>query len=350
MVALSDINVDELHGMKRKQLQALCKKTGVKANGKSEELIERLMEHIQRGGSDSTSDDSNDDQQHYESAAEEDKSSPPPNEGAQNATPGKLFKVVPLLNTEPVVMDAPEAMSVVEPSQFSAQVKEFTAKLEARAAARFADQGVENIEKINPAFGLVTKTPKSQKLAKTILFDKAHDKLFSSGDSILSHWSAKKTAGPATPNGKRNNDSSVHESNKRPRVEVLFASPSVQPQSARQSRKSTRTRSMTAKAQRTAAPGAVLDGSKTAAVDNRVQTASDLKALSSTKLFADAPVADTSSVASEVAEFAPLAEMETTSVLAAASPAKAPLNPPTLQPDAATPNPPQLSPPQLNLL
>ncbi|KAJ2457276.1 hypothetical protein GGI02_006154, partial [Coemansia sp. RSA 2322] len=135
MVALSDINVDELHGMKRKQLQALCKKTGVKANGKSEELIERLMEHIQRGGSDSTSDDSNDDQQHYESAAEEDKSSPPPNEGAQNATPGKLFKVVPLLNTEPVVMDAPEAMSVVEPSQFSAQVKEFTAKLEARAAA-----------------------------------------------------------------------------------------------------------------------------------------------------------------------------------------------------------------------
>ncbi|KAJ2873943.1 hypothetical protein GGH93_002795, partial [Coemansia aciculifera] len=307
MATLADINIEELHTLKHKQLQSLCKKHGVKANGKSEEIVERLIECINNGGSDHASNDSNndsdddDDDQRYDSATEESKSSTLPGDGDQIATPEKLFKVVPLLNTKPVEMDAPESITVVEQAQFTSQVEKFTAQLEARAAAIAAQMGNEDIEKYNPAYGLVVKTPRSKTATKTIAFDKAHEKLFSSGDSIANHWSAKKVT---TPSNKRINDSSVLDSNKRPRVEVLFKSPSVQPQSERTKRKSTKVKSMTAKAQRTAAPGASLDGSKT--VDIRVKSTSDTAALSSTTLF-DVPPETPKSKAAAV-DFAPLVE------------------------------------------
>ncbi|KAJ2107254.1 hypothetical protein GGI03_000050 [Coemansia sp. RSA 2337] len=298
MATLADINIEELHTFKRKQLQTLCKKHGVKANGKSEEIIERLIECINNGGSDHVSNDTDDsdDDQRYDSAAEESKSSTLPADGI--ATPEKLFKVVPLLATEP--MDAPESITVVEPAQFASQVEKFTAQLEARAAAIAAEMGKEDIEKYNPAYGLV-RTPRSKTATKTIAFDKAHDKLFSSGDSIANHWSAKKVT--ATP--KRVNEDVV-DSNKRPRVEVLFKSPSVQPQSARAKRKSTRGKSMTAKSQRTAAPGASLDGSKTVVVDSRVQSTGDAAVLSSTILFGPPPTTPVSKAAD--VDFAPLVD------------------------------------------
>ncbi|KAJ2031755.1 hypothetical protein H4S03_006492 [Coemansia sp. S3946] len=298
MATLADINIEELHTFKRKQLQTLCKKHGVKANGKSEEIIERLIECINNGGSDHVSNDTDDsdDDQRYDSAAEESKSSTLPADGI--ATPEKLFKVVPLLATEP--MDAPESITVVEPAQFASQVEKFTAQLEARAAAIAAEMGKEDIEKYNPAYGLV-RTPRSKTATKTIAFDKAHDKLFSSGDSITNHWSAKKVT--ATP--KRVNEDVV-DSNKRPRVEVLFKSPSVQPQSARAKRKSTRGKSMTAKSQRTAAPGASLDGSKTVVVDSRVQSTGDAAVLSSTILFGPPPTTPVSKAAD--VDFAPLVD------------------------------------------
>ncbi|KAJ2744159.1 hypothetical protein GGI20_003197 [Coemansia sp. BCRC 34301] len=311
MAVLADINTEELHALKRKQLQSLCKKHGVKANGKSEELIERLTNFIKKGGSENDNndgeqdDEDDDDDQRYDSATEEDKSGTLSSNDGQSATPAKLFKVVPLQNAMPVEMVAPESMTVVQQEQFSSQVEMFTAKLEARAAAIAADMAKDDVEKYNPAYGLDLLTPKSKKSAKTILFDRAHDKLFSNSDSILSHWSAKKVTEATTPSNKRTNDSSVLESNKRPRMEVLFESPSVQPQSAGLRRKSIKAKAMTAKARRTAAPGASLDGSKTVSADGRVKPTSDKLGLSSIRLFAEAPAEAEPS--SEV-EFAPLVD------------------------------------------
>ncbi|KAJ2833029.1 hypothetical protein GGI24_000996 [Coemansia furcata] len=309
MTTLADINIEELHTLKRKQLQSLCKKHGVKANGKSEEIIERLIEHINKGGNDNASDsgdggsddDDDDDDQRYDSAAEEVKSSALPSSGDQIATPEKLFKVVPLL--KPAEMDAPESITVVDQAQFTSQVEKFTAQLEARAAAMAAQMGNDDIEKYNPAYGLVVKTPRSKNATKTISFDKAHEKLFSSDDSIANHWSAKKVT---TPGNKRINDS-VLDSNKRPRVEALFGSPSVQPQSARAKRKSTKVKSMTVKTQRTAAPGASLDGSKTVAADSRVKLASDIAALSPATLFSGVSLA-TPEPQTAIIGFAPLVD------------------------------------------
>ncbi|KAJ2416007.1 hypothetical protein H4218_001083 [Coemansia sp. IMI 209128] len=329
MATLADINIEELHTLKRKQLQSLCKKHGVKANGKSEEIIERLIDHINKGGSDNASnasdtdsdDNDDDDDQRYDSATDKVKPTAVPNGEGQDATPEKLFKVVPLLNTNPVEMDAPESMAVIDQAQFTSQVEKFTAQLEARAATIAAQMGNGEVEKYNPAYGLVVKTPRSKNATKTISFDKAHERLFSSGDSIANHWSAKKVA--TTPNNKRANDG-VPESNKRPRVEVLFESPSVQPQSARAKRKSTRGKSMTAKAQRTAAPGASLDGSKTVAAGGRVKPAGGAAALASTKLFDALPATPEPNVAE--ADFAPLvdvassARMESESISTIASP------------------------------
>ncbi|KAJ1671587.1 hypothetical protein GGF44_000701 [Coemansia sp. RSA 1694] len=318
MAVLADINTEELHTLKRKQLQSLCKKHGVKANGKSEELIERLTEFINKGGSenansdsehDDDDDDDDDDDQRYDSATEEDKSGILPSSGGQDATPAKLVKVVPLLDTKPVEMDAPASMTEIEQAQFSSQVEIYTAKLEARAAALAADMAKDDAEKCNLAYGLDLLTPKSKKSAKAISFDKAHEKLFSGSDSILSHWSAKKATAATTPSNKRTDDSNVQDSNKRPRIEVLFESPSVQPQSARPRRKSTKTKAMTTKARRTAAPSASLDGSKTISADSRVKPTSDLAALASTKLFADTPAAAEPSAATSAADFAPLTDV-----------------------------------------
>ncbi|KAJ2336869.1 hypothetical protein GGI00_000588, partial [Coemansia sp. RSA 2681] len=254
-------------------------------------------------------DDDNDVDQRYDSATEEDKSSTLPSSGGQDATPAKLVKVAPLLDTKPVEMDAPASMTEIEQAQFSSQVEMYTAKLEARAAALAADMAKDDAEKCNLAYGLDLLTPKSKKSAKAISFDKAHEKLFSGSDSILSHWSAKKATAATTPSNKRTDDSSVQDSNKRPRIEVLFESPSVQPQSARPRRKSTKTKAMTAKARRTAAPSASLDGSRTVSADSRVKPASDLSALASTKLFADTPAAAEPSAATSVADFAPLTDV-----------------------------------------
>ncbi|KAJ2546311.1 hypothetical protein EV175_005646, partial [Coemansia sp. RSA 1933] len=56
----TDFSVDELQTMKRKQLQSLCKKHGIKANGKNEELVEQLLEATGTDGGEENNKNDND--------------------------------------------------------------------------------------------------------------------------------------------------------------------------------------------------------------------------------------------------------------------------------------------------
>ncbi|KAI8324343.1 hypothetical protein GQ54DRAFT_67399 [Martensiomyces pterosporus] len=362
------INVEELHGLKRKQLQALCKKHGIKANGKNEELIEHLTEYAQSGNgsndagdADSSSDTDSNGEQEYESAAEtEDKSNEDPaisepadEELGSNAASGDsnntsestessredaaeldsepveteaeradehgarekkdkgdiVFKTVPASSSELLSMQVPESIRPVDNTHFSSLADKITAEMEARASALAADQRKEAVEKYNSTHSILpAETPsKSKQPKKAISFDKAHERLFEHDDSITSHWAAKKVPGAATPRSKRANgdlDSDLQASSKRQRIEPLLT-----PQSARQRRKSTKNKSMTAKAQRTSAMKIKApDGSRTAFAGGRTRFV-DALGLSSTKLFADKPLSSTSG--SKKAEFAPLAKPAT---------------------------------------
>ncbi|KAJ2158833.1 hypothetical protein GGF46_003486 [Coemansia sp. RSA 552] len=268
---MADINADELHNLKRKQLQSLCKKNGIKANGKNEELIEMLLEHAQDGPVDTASGD--------ESVPEE--------ANGEEEGPEKVFKVVPDTGAKELSMEAPESMERVSREQFPSLAEKVTAEMEARTAALAADQRKEVVKEYKAAHNIDTDTPSDSNEAAR--FDKAHDKIFGDDDSIANHWAANKT-----PRKKRINDSGeVPASNKRPRLEPLFSSPAVtRPpiQSPDQRRKSVKSKAMTAKARRTAAAmtSSVTDGYKTVAAAGTRTKASGKAGLLGTQLFAGA--------------------------------------------------------------
>ncbi|KAJ2664231.1 hypothetical protein IW148_002055 [Coemansia sp. RSA 1199] len=303
MSSLGDINMDDLQNLKRKQLQSLCKKHDIKANGKTEELIERLLAYAQSGtadgeaGTNSETEDESDD----DDVDETDKTS----------EPEKVFKVMPTTDSEPLEMEAPESIKFVSNKEFSSMAERVTAEMEARAAAMAADQRKEVLEKYHAANRDIPETPNKTKQTKSISFDKAHEKIFNDNDSIVNHWAANKAPG-TTPRNKRTNGESTVGSNKRPRLEPLFSSPAVtglSTQSPSQRRKSTKAKAMTARARRTAAAATdgAANGSKTVAANTRVKAASSA-ALSATKLFADSE--SPAGAAKSIEESAPLTELK----------------------------------------
>ncbi|KAJ1667866.1 hypothetical protein IW140_001417 [Coemansia sp. RSA 1813] len=270
----TDLSVDELQKMKRKQLQSLCKKHGIKANGKNEELVEQLLE---AASSEEGEDGNGCIKDKKEERTEADDSEPSNNE--DDAKDG---------SNDPPEIQAPETENRIDKPQFSSVAEQVIAEMETRALSLAESQRKEAVEKYNTAHNIIAETPKNGKLAgKTAAFEKAHDKIFKDDDSILNHWSARKTPGKATPNNKRPNaeDSSL-DTNKRPRVEVLFASPTVV-KSKSQKLESVQAKAMTSKVQRTQTPKTVtasIDGSKTAIAGSRSQPV-DLSRLSPTALF-----------------------------------------------------------------
>ncbi|KAJ1863755.1 hypothetical protein LPJ78_003831 [Coemansia sp. RSA 989] len=296
MSALADINIEELHSMKRKQLQTLCKKHGIKANGKNEELIEQLVEaqNTVADNNDTSMSKSDDDEEFHE--AEE--------APAQD----KVFKVMPTVNSKPLEMEPPENMELVKNKEFPSLAEKLTAEMEARAAAMSAEERKEVLDKYNATNEALLKTPNRAKQGKSVLFDKAHEKIFNNDDSIVNHWAANKVPG-STPQNKRSNaDTSSATTSKRPRLEPLFSSPSVTRsavQSPAQRRKSTKTRAMTAKARRTAAATAgTVNGAQTVATSTRVKAAGG--DLTSTTLFAGSA----SATSTNIEDSAPIAEPE----------------------------------------
>ncbi|KAJ2829294.1 hypothetical protein IWW50_000940, partial [Coemansia erecta] len=294
--------------MKRKQLQSLCKKYGIKANGKTEELIEQLLEYAQtstvEGGADATNNSESENESDAEQHSETDKA----------AEPEKVFKVMPTTDSKPLDMEAPDSMKFVSNKEFSSMAERVTAEMEARAAAMAADQRKEVLEKYHAASRPVPETPNKSKQEKSISFDKAHDKIFSDNDSIVNHWAANRAPGTTPRNKRTNGDESAAASSKRPRLEPLFSSPAVTGsamQSPAQRRKSTKTKAMTARARRTAAAttASAANGSKTVAGNSRVKSA-DTNGISATKLFADAD--NSANAAKNIEDSAPLSEPEVT--------------------------------------
>ncbi|KAJ2573349.1 hypothetical protein GGH19_004517 [Coemansia sp. RSA 1807] len=307
MSSLGDINMDDLQNMKRKQLQSLCKKHDIKANGKTEELIERLLEYAQSGtadgevGTHSEPEDESDD----DNVDETDKSS----------EPEKVFKVMPTTDIEPLDMAAPESINFVSNKEFPSMAERVTAEMEARAAAMAADQRKEVLEKYYAANRDVAETPNKTKQTKAISFDKAHDKIFNDNDSIVNHWAANKAPGTTPRNKRTNGDESAVASNKRPRLEPLFSSPAVtgspmQSSGQRRKSKKAKVKAKSARARRTAAADfdGATNGSKTVASNTRVKAAGSA-ALSATKLFADSD--SSAGAAKSIEDSAPLAELKT---------------------------------------
>ncbi|KAJ2080146.1 hypothetical protein H4R24_003275 [Coemansia sp. RSA 988] len=291
MADLTDVSMEELHNLKRKQLQSLCKKRGLKANGKNEELIEQLLEQTQHGSSGEQGDDASDTGSN--NASDNDDDETPPSAAEDASETEKVFKDIPSTSDKPLVMEDPNTMKRVDDSQFQSMADKVTAEMEARVAAMAAGQRKDAIEQYNKVHNIAPTTPnRTEQQSKTISFNMAHDKIFDGDDSIANHWSAKRVPGTATPKNKRTNgDDSMLASNKRPRLEPLFPPSAVvgSPfQSPGQRRKSTKSKAMTARARRTAAStlSNALDGSKTVAVGTRVKSA-DIDKMVGTKLFAD---------------------------------------------------------------
>ncbi|KAJ2455587.1 hypothetical protein EV183_000686 [Coemansia sp. RSA 2336] len=271
--------------MKRKQLQTLCKKHGIKANGKTEELIEQLVEAQTTVADNDTSMFKSDDDEEFHEAEEA---------PAQE----KVFKVMPTINGKPLEMESPESMELVKNKEFPSLAEKLTAEMEARAAAMSAEERKEVLDKYNATNEALLKTPNRAKQGKSVLFDKAHEKIFNNDDSIVNHWAANKVPG-STPQNKRSNaDTGDAATSKRPRLEPLFSSPSVTRsavQSPAQRRKSTKTRAMTAKARRTAAATTTAaNGAQTVATSTRVKAAAS--DLTSTTLFSGSASAASTSI------------------------------------------------------
>ncbi|KAJ2398293.1 hypothetical protein GGI23_003255, partial [Coemansia sp. RSA 2559] len=275
MASTTDFNVDELQNMKRKQLQSLCKKHGIKANGKNDELVEQLLEATNADEGEKSNSSIDDKQGNAESDELE------PSEGKDDTKVDS--------NDSPAIQAA-ETGSYVDKPQFTSVAEQVIAEMETRALSLAEGQRKEAVEKYNALRNIVAETPRKVQLAEktTAVFDKAHDKIFKDDDSIVNHWAARKTPGKATPNNKRPNaDEGTPGTIKRPRVEVLFASPTVVKAKA-QKEGSAQAKAMTSKVQRTQTPktaAASVDGSKTAVANSRSKPAG-LSKLAATTLFA----------------------------------------------------------------
>ncbi|KAI9506294.1 hypothetical protein BX070DRAFT_219666 [Coemansia spiralis] len=285
MVSLAELDIEELQKLKRKQLQSLCKKHGIKANGKNEELIEHLLEAATNGGNSNKGNMDN-------GISDIEDNEGMKADGDDIAGPGtkqdKMFKVLPESCADQPAIETPESMSFVDNKLFVSLAEKVTAEMEARAAALASSERKAVVAKYEVAHNVVLEAPnKPKSLGKVTAFDKAHDKIFNNDDSIANHWSAKKAPGTETPKGKRaNGDTNTLESSKRPRIEPLFTSPLVT-KSIRQKKQMEQTKAATSKAKRMgfARTTASASGSKTALADSRVKPI-DACELSSTVLFA----------------------------------------------------------------
>ncbi|KAJ2719815.1 hypothetical protein GGI07_004984 [Coemansia sp. Benny D115] len=134
MTVSTDINVDELSNMKRKQLQALCKKHGIRANAKSEELVEQLVDYFKNGSkpvdsdkgtniAETQDDDTDNNDQEEEEEEEECENDAMQTEAMDNST----------LRTETSVRE--EDVSEVKPAQ---------AKVDVEAEVEAVDKAVED--------------------------------------------------------------------------------------------------------------------------------------------------------------------------------------------------------------
>ncbi|KAJ2512081.1 hypothetical protein H4217_007067, partial [Coemansia sp. RSA 1939] len=261
--------------MKRKQLQTLCKKNGIKANGKNEELIEQLLETTK-------ADDDLDCNTGIENKDEDTEA-----DGIESGNQAE--------NTNSSLYGTPEARAQedttrAEKPQFLSVAEQVIAEMETRALSLADSQRKDAIKQYSSTRNIVEETPrKATASGKTTVFDKAHEKIFGNDDSIVNHWSAKKTPVKSTPNNKRPKpDESTLDTNKRPRFEVLFASPNVV---KAKDQEPVHAKSMTTKVQRTQAPrvsASSVEGSKTAIHDNRSKSA-DLNGVSPTILFVNKP-------------------------------------------------------------
>ncbi|KAJ2879683.1 hypothetical protein FB639_003027 [Coemansia asiatica] len=260
----ASIDIAQLSGMKRKQLQSLCKKHGIKANAKTEKLIERLVEYAKNGGNGLESaeteveDQSDKDMEENEYENEEDEveedgnvdsvggpkddsqasvadnvadsqmddpNSLITNPGNKNAQADPesacVERHVQMLDAEPA-----EPCAAKPPLTVSEQI---AAEMQARVAALAAEERKVIVDKYNSEKGTVSATPGKDKTElmspKSVAFDRMHSKLFDQYDSIANHWAAKKSSGAATPKGKRAiTEDLARKSNKRARVEPLFDS------------------------------------------------------------------------------------------------------------------------------
>ncbi|KAI7834476.1 hypothetical protein BX661DRAFT_167721 [Kickxella alabastrina] len=275
---MTGINIDELSSLKRKQLQSLCKKYSIRANGKSEELIKRIVKYIRGGGGSdgsigttgdkdtvtetpSADEDSaiGQDNNNNEEEEEEDAEAEEEYESADEAL--KQVNSQSTLASEPQGTadksdEASEAASepasepalgIVDRVQAPTVAEQVVAELELRSSALTVDERKNILDQFTAENNIVPVTPsKTRQIAvpKSVSFDRVHSRIFESDDSIANHWAASKkekdtvsAAATATPKGKRANaEVETSQSNKRSRFESI-STPTVRTESPRQKRR-----------------------------------------------------------------------------------------------------------------
>ncbi|KAJ1898394.1 hypothetical protein LPJ66_002780 [Kickxella alabastrina] len=271
---MTTINIDELSSLKRKQLQSLCKKHAIRANGKSEELIKRIVKYVRGGGGNDGSISTTGDKDTVtetpsadeDSAIEQDNNNneEEEEEEEQYESADEALKQVDSQSTlasEPQETadksdEAPEAASepasepdldIVDRMQTPTVAEQVVAELELRSSALTADERKNILDQFTAENNIVSVTPsKARQIAvpRSVSFDRVHSKIFESDDSIVNHWAASKkekdtvsAAATATPKGKRANaDVETPRSNKRSRVESI-STLTVRTESPRQKRR-----------------------------------------------------------------------------------------------------------------
>ncbi|KAJ2749757.1 hypothetical protein IWQ56_007167, partial [Coemansia nantahalensis] len=145
MVAPTDVSADDLRHLTRKELQAMCKTRGIKANGKTEELIGMLTTPMQSDSADceasdesgeSDASDESDDAEESDGSSEsdgadasdaagesdeaeesddaEESDEPDGSEESEEEEEEKVFKDMPATGGEPLEMESPESMTFVK--------------------------------------------------------------------------------------------------------------------------------------------------------------------------------------------------------------------------------------------
>ncbi|KAJ1721638.1 hypothetical protein LPJ53_003859 [Coemansia erecta] len=278
VTAVADIDIDQLAGLKRKQIQSLCKKHGIRANGKTEELVEHLIAYAKDGSKPNEpaaeQEENEEEEQDKDSTEtpEEEPTVPEPEQPAEDAAPclaedhngeaveevaeeaveesieeatedatEEVVKEVVEEAAEETIEEATEEAAEVtveetadEPAEEATQetTKETTKDVNGTSSLPIADEPKDAEHKDSSTADIVPMTPKgsgnTKTAPKTLAFDRIHQNMFNSGDSIANHWSVKRAA---TPKAKRvDGDDEVPASNKRARIEPLFTSPGPKPQ------------------------------------------------------------------------------------------------------------------------
>ncbi|ORX66780.1 hypothetical protein DL89DRAFT_269823 [Linderina pennispora] len=299
--------IDELPNLTRQDLQKLCKKAGIEANGTDEELVNELKEAVQSGkvGAESLAISDGEEAGDKETEAAEDDTQV----NTVAATPKDVAtpRDTATPDNEPATDPAPTPK---DPEPQTPEVsKKIAAELEVRATALASDERKVAVQ----TFDSQHKTdddngPEPAETPSKNVFDEAHEKLFERDDSIAAHWSTKRT-----PHNKRVGEPIEQGSSKRSKVEPLFmtpvrATPKMRTVTGTMSDRATRVKP---------AVSAAAAGSKTVAVGRT--TRASKSQLSSTTLFADAekPV---ETVPKRVTRKAPLPKFKATKP--AATPAK----------------------------